>query len=272
MMPKKKTRTAVFAGAAVLLLFGAAWLVVKHERTVHFQRLQGAWEGAMHFHWGRLMRTQRVVLHIFQDQGAYHAAVDEVDLGLKNLPVTQFDFGSRAVNFRLSSGVRYQGAWDGETMEIQGRWHWPGGNYAQPLALTRTNKPDAVQEPLTEAEYTPRPGSDLQGLWAGTWTLNKPLRLLLKIAEAPDGSFRAELNSIDEPPVIPIPITSLNYDWPHVQIGLQGIGARFEGSLNESHTRMAGVWTMAKATPITFDRVNPPVAARTKPLAPDKTN
>jgi hypothetical protein len=269
-MPKKRTKTVVLAGAVVLLMFGATLLVVKHERVVHFQRLQGAWEGAMHFHWGQLMRTQRAVLRISEDHGSYHAVVDQVDLGQKNLPATQFDFGSSAVNFKLSSGIRFKGTLHADTMEIQGRWQWPGGNYSQPLALTRTDTPDAVQDPLPEAEYAPRAGSDLQGLWAGTLALDKPLRLLLKIAQASDGSFRAELNSIDQPPVISIPVTTLTYDQPHVKIGLQGLGVMFEGDLNESHTRMAGVWTQAKACPITLDRVNPRDAP--KPLAPDKLN
>jgi hypothetical protein len=73
---------------------GVAMLVAKHERTVHFQRLQGAWEGALHFHRGQLMGTQRVVLRVSDDHGSYRASVDAIDLGLKNLPVSEFDFGS----------------------------------------------------------------------------------------------------------------------------------------------------------------------------------
>jgi hypothetical protein len=125
--------------------------------------------------------------------------------------------------------------------------------------LTPTNTPDTVPEPLAAADYTPRAGSDLQGLWAGTLQIdtNKPLRLVLKIAQAADGTFRAELNSIDQPPVIPVPMTLLNYHEPRIKIRFQGIGAEFEGELNESHSSMKGTWTQAKVFPMTFDRVNP---------------
>lgn len=155
-MPKNKTRTAVLAGVATLLAFGAIFLVLKHERTVHFRRLQGAREGAMHFHQGRFMRTQRVILRISEQNGSYRASVDEVDPGMKDLSAAQFDFGSKSVNFKLADGFAYHGVLDGDTMEIRGRWRWPGGNYSQPLALTPTNTPDPVQEPLAGAESTPR--------------------------------------------------------------------------------------------------------------------
>jgi hypothetical protein len=176
------------------------------------------------------------------------------------------------VNFKLRSGIRYQGTLDGNTMEIRGRWHWPGGNYSQPLALTRTNTPDAVQAALTETDCMPHPGSDLQGLWAGTLASDKPLRLLVKIAQASDGSLRAELNSLDQAPVSSFPITSVNYQPPHVKIELQGLAVEFAGDLNESHTRMSGVWTEGKAWPMTFDLVNPKAASKIKPVAPDQSN
>jgi hypothetical protein len=266
----------MLASVAALLVLGVLLLVLRHERTVHFKRLQGAWEGAMHFHWGRFMRTQRVVLRISGQNGSYKASVDEVDLGMKDLSVAQFDFGSRAVSFKLADGFTYRGTLDSDTMEIRGRWNWPGGNYSQPLAFTPTNTPDSVQEPLAEADYTPRARSDLQGLWAGTLQTdnNKPLRLVLKIAGADDGTFRAELNSVDQPPVFPIPMTFLNHQESHVQIRFQGIGAEFTGELNESRSSMKGTWTQAKVFPMTFDRVNPKDQERTGALAQekDKTN
>jgi hypothetical protein len=271
-MPGKKIRITVFAGVAALLALGAMLLVLKHERTVHFERLQGAWEGAMHFHWGRFMRTQRVVLRISRQNGSYKAAIDEVDLGMKGLSAAQFDFGSKAVDFKLADGFTYRGMLDSDTMEIRGRWKWPGGNYSQPLAFTPTNSPDPVQEPLAEADYAPRAGSDLQGLWAGTLQTdnNKPLRLVLKIAEAANGTSHAELNSIDQPPVVPIPMTFLNHQESHVQIRFQGIGAEFVGELNESHSSMKGTWTQAKVFPMTFDRVNPKDQEKTRSVALEK--
>jgi hypothetical protein len=232
-------------------------LFVHYERAAHFRRFQGAWEGALHSHWGRLMVVQRIVLKVSEENGGYHAIVDSVDLGLKNLPVARFDFGSRSVNFQLTNGVSFQGALDGGTMEIRGRLKWPGGKYSQPLAFTRTNTPDRVPEPLKEAEYASRQGADLQGIWAGTVPDEKPARMELKIAEALDGSFRAVLNNLERSSATGWPVTSLNYEEPRVKIVIQGVAAMFEGELDGSHTRMAGTWTQGKAFPVTFDRVDP---------------
>ncbi len=254
-MSKKKTRIVVFIGTVFFVLLAATWFV-HHERATHFRRLQGAWEGALHFHWGRLMAVQRIVLKVSRENGSYRAAVDDVDLGLKNLPADRFDFGASLVNFELTNGVSFHGALDSATMEIKGRWKWPGGNYSQPLALTRTNTPDPVPEPLNETEYTPRQGSDLQGLWAGTLPDEKPVRLQLKITEAADGTFRAELNNIEQSPGAFWPVTSLNYAQPHVKMALQGVAASFEGELNDRCTQMAGTWIQGKSFPMTFDRVN----------------
>ena len=52
------------------------------------------------------------------------------------------------------------------------------------------------------------------------------------------------------------PVTSLNYEPPHVKVVLQGVAALFEGGLNSSHTQMTGTWTQVKSFPMTFDRVN----------------
>ena len=238
-MFKKQTRIAVFIGTALFVSL-AAMLFVHYERAAHFRRLQGAWEGALHAHWGRLMVVQRIVLKFSEENCEYHAVVDSVDLGLKNLPVARFDFGSRAVNFQLTDGLSFQGALDGGTMEIRGRLKWPGGKYSQPLALARTNAPDRVPEPLKEAEYASRQGSDLQGLWAGTVPDEKPARMQLKIAETSDGSFRAELNNVERSPAPGWPVTSLNYEEPRVKIVVQGVAAMFEGELDGSHTRMSG--------------------------------
>jgi hypothetical protein len=255
-MSKKKTRIAVLIGTAVIVFFVGLWFL-QHERAAHFRRFQGAWEGALHVHWGRLMVVQRIVLKVSEENGGYHAVVDSVDLGLKNLPVARFNFGSRVVNFQLTNGVSFQGALDGGTMEIRGRLKWPGGKYSQPLALTLTNAPDRVPEPLKEADYAPRQGSDLQGLWAGTVPDEKPARLQLEIAEAADGSFRAELNNPERSSATGWPVTSLNYEEPRVKIVVQGVAAMFEGELDGSHTQMTGTWTQGKAFLMTFDRVSP---------------
>jgi len=257
-MPKQSARTATTICVAVLLIAGLTTAVVSYERVAWLKRVQGAWEGAIHFHAGPLLRTQRMVLRVFKEKGSYHAVFDEIDIGVKNLPVTKFDVGPSSVDFESDSGFSYQGKLNAAATEINGRWNWTGGRNSQPLALTRTATPDRVQEPLLEADYTPRPDSDLQGFWKGTLRIGKiALRLHLKIAESPDGTFRGELNSIDQPPVIPLPITTLVYHKPTVKFSFQGIGAAFIGELNADGPEIIGTWTQVGTVPLTFDRINP---------------
>ena len=261
-MPKRKTQTALVAGVTVLLLLGLALVIVKHEHTVHLRRLQGAWEGALHFHGGARVRTQRIVLKVLNEHGLYHAVVDEVDLGLKDLPAAKFDAGRTLVAFALGSGFTYHGRLNGEATEIIGRWKWPGGGFSQPLTLSQTRTPDPVPEPLAQADYTRRPGSDLQGLWEGTLRIGtNSLRLRFKIAEPAQGTFRVELNSLDQPPIIPLPATTVNFEKPRVQILFQGIGALFDGQLDESGSEIAGNWAQARINPLTLTRVEPKTEA-----------
>jgi hypothetical protein len=257
-MPQYKRKTAMAVAAGVLLALGTAMALVTHERAAHWERVQGAWEGALHFHAGARMRTQRIVLRVLKDHGSFQAFVDEIDIGLKNLPASKFNAHGTSVGFALGSGFSYQGKLDGAATEIAGRWKWPGDKFSQPLTLTRTLTPDAVPEPLAQADYTPRPGSDLQGLWKGTLNVGSlSLRLRLKITEPSKGTFRAELNSIDQPPVIPLPATTVDYDKPHVRMSFQGIGALFNAELDESGTTLAGTWAQARTSPLTLVRADP---------------
>ena len=245
-------------GGAVLLVLVLTMSALKCAHTARLKSLQGTWEGAMHFHGGKLMRTQRIVLKIFKENGSYHAAFDEVDMGRKNMPATEFDVGWKSVSFASGSGFSYLGKLNSDETEIIGRWKWPGGRFSQPLSLVKTATPDKVQEPLAEADYTPRPGSDLQGLWKGTLKIGKyTLRLHLKITESDDGTFHAEVDSLDQPPVIPMPATPLTYQRPSVKFSLQGVGVTFDGELNDSGSQINGTWTQGAPVPLTFNRVNP---------------
>ena len=248
----------MIASAAALLAFGMAVVFIRHQRAVHLESLQGAWEGAMHFHVGALQRTQRIVLRILKDNGSYHAIVDQIDTGVRNLPATRFDVGRRRLTFELGSGISYQGELNSARTEITGRWKWPGGNYSQPLTLTRTVTPDVIPEPLVESDYAPRPDSDLQGFWKGTLKFREiSLRLHLKIAESSNGTFRAELESIDQPPIVPLTATAVSYQNARVKIRFRGLGAAFDGELVSGGSQIIGKWTQVGTDPLTLVRANP---------------
>jgi hypothetical protein len=255
-MAQQKQKIAIQVSAAVLLAAALALVLVKYLHHIHLQRVEGAWEGLLEHHAGPLMRKQRMVLKIFRENGSYYAAIDQVDNGLKNFPVTSLSIGRSSVKFEVSNGFTYNGKLNGE--EITGRWKWPDGNdnYSQPLRFVRTTTPDKVPEPLAEAEYAPRPDMDLQGFWKGALKVGtNSYRLHLKIAQPTAGNFRAELDSIDQPPVIPLPITAMEYHGSTVKFSMQGIGGAFDGQLSGS--QITGSWTQGGKWPLTFERANP---------------
>lgn len=264
-MPKTKATWAKLIASA-LVIMAAGVLVVAYERAAHLKRVRGAWEGALHFHVGSRLRTQRIVLHISEQNGKYQAVFDEIDLGRNHTRATRFQIGRRAVDFSLASGFHYRGSLNADATEITGRWRWPGTTYSQPLALERTTAPDPAPEPLAEADYAPRPDSDLQGLWQGTLVIGtNSLRLLLKIAEGPIGAFRAEVNSLDQRPVLPVPVTAMEYREPHLEFHVQGVGAVFNGVVNDNHSQITGQWAQVLTTPVTFVRAsNAPSRAEAK--------
>ncbi len=262
-MLKPRTRAAIFIGVAALFAAALALAVVRYVHVARLKRIEGAWEGAMHFHAGPRLRIQRIVLRIFKENGSYHAVFDEIDLGMRNLPAAKFHVGGSSMNFESDYDFSYQGKLNGAATEINGRWKWAGGSYSQPLSLKRTAAPDPAQEPLAEVDYTLRPGSDLQGFWKGTLKIGKAvLRLHLKIAEAPDGTFRGELNSIDQVPFIPVPLTTLECRKPIVKFSLQGIGAAFAGELSPDGSGISGTWMQATSVPLTLERVDPRAEAQ----------
>jgi hypothetical protein len=120
--------------------------------------------------------------------------------------------------------------------------------------MKRTTTPDAMPEPLSESDYAPRADSDLPGYWKGTLA---GLRLNVKIAEPTKGTFRAELDSIDEG--LNGQPTSVSYDPPNVKLRVMTGAGMFEGQLSGNDAALAGTWTQGGwHTPVTFKRADRP--------------
>lgn len=257
-MPQQKRKIGTLAWA-VLLAVGFVMALLWYEHGAHLRRVRGAWEGTMRYHVGQNTRKQRIVMRVTKEtNGLYRAVLDQIDLGITNIPATRFTAGWSSVVFESSSNFVFRGTLNAGATEITGRWSWPGGKRSQPLTFIRTQTPDVVQGPLALADFTPRTGSDLQGLWQGTLKIGSmSLRLNFKIAESADGKFHGELNSIDQPPIIPVPATVVDYSKPRVRISFQGIGGVFDGTLNDSGTAIDGKWTQGRSSPLTLARIDP---------------
>jgi hypothetical protein len=241
-----KTKTAVVACACALLAVGTAtvaWNEIQAHRN--YPGLTGVWEGTSF--------NQRVALKIARTNGTYLATFDYVDVGV-DIPASHFKAGKSAISFRIAGApAGFAASIDPGMTQMSGNWH--EGTNSYPVTLKRMANPD-FNEPLTESDYTPRSGSDLQGLWKGIILAGaRRLSVTLKIAEPEAGKLRAEMDRVDWGGEH-IPAGSITRDGDTIKIGFLLLGS-FEGALDTAAGQLAGRWTQgSNAYSVTFNRVD----------------
>jgi hypothetical protein len=253
--------TAIIGGLGVALLLGifcvllmylglrskhAAALVTPAPVAAH-QDIEGTWEGTVNFEGvgvdqGETSRS-RVVLRIVKKGGEYSARADVIDCGFRNLPVS-IDYTYASLRLRVNPQIEFEGKISADGTEL---------DFGETV-LRRTSKPDQVPEKLSEAEFTSRAGSALQGYWKGLLgTGPDALPLSWKIAEGADGTFRAELDNpmqgaLGQP-------TQVVYKRPTVKLVLATRNGMFQGEINTDNTELKGSWVQGgQSTPATFMR------------------
>jgi len=253
-----KTKIAIVTAAAALLAAGTAVVTVKAAHSHAVARadaahpIPGAWEGVMQVRG----ETLHLVYKISHDNGRYQTTMDSIEQNATNLPVAGFVYDYPRVRLEARTiEFIFNGKMSADASEIFGSWRQ--GGLSGDMTLVKTNNPDTVAEALDQTDYAPRGGSDLQGLWEGTLKVgNVTLRLNLKIAQQPDGTFRAALDSVDQG-VSDIPASSFSYNKPSVTIGFSGTGGTFQGNLGNNNTKITGKWTQnGQSYPLTFTQAN----------------
>jgi hypothetical protein len=239
------TRTRMTVLVVVLLAAGAATVAVR-EIQAHriYPGLAGVWEGTYF--------NQRVALKIARTNESYQASFDWIDSGI-DIPARNLKPGQGAISFRIAgTAARFAATIDSGMTQMSGRWR-QGAN-DNPLTLKRVANPD-FSEPMSELDYTPRNGSDLQGCWKGIVSAGPTqLGVILKIAEPASGQFRAEMDRVDWGGEH-IPATSMTRDGDAVRIAFLQFG-RFEGKLDRGAGQLAGAWTDdTKTNPGSFSRM-----------------
>ena len=241
-----KAKTAITVVAATLLVGGGGLITqetIHAVRAAHYPNLQGAWEGDALLDdpgvaKGKAAKTH-VVLKLVKRNGVYTATTDWIELGRKDVPTHKvvYDYPSLVIeqnvrpdtwNLKVKAGAT-QMVWDHVIHFIQ----------HDPVLLRRTAAPDLVPDPLTEDDFAPRPGSDLQGYWKGQiGTGPDAVPVDLKIAEQTDGTFRAEE---DNPGTDGQPMT-VTYSRPTVEITRATGAGKFQGQINGAGTAISGFW------------------------------
>jgi RNA polymerase sigma factor (sigma-70 family) len=260
LMAWAKAKTAVLAGTAVLLAGGTGLVIpeiIHAVRKAHYPNIEGAWEGVQLLDddgvaAGEAARSH-VVLKLTQTNGVYHATVDWIEMGRKDVPLRKVDYDFP--NLRIEASVRDVWNLKLNADTTQMIWdHYIHFIQSDPVLLRRTTTPSQVPERLAEREFAPRAASALQGYWKGVIG-DDALPVDVKIAEQPDGTFRAE-GGIPEQGINGRPL-SVIYNRPAVTLAPATGSGKFEGDINSANTEIVGSWIQGgQSTPATLKRAD----------------
>src|SRR5215213_359818 len=142
---------------------------------------------------------------------------------------------------------------------------WPETKYSAHLQLPGGASPEAAIQQSNAVSQ-----KSLAGNWLGVLDVGgTKLRLLLKISVGADNSMHASLDSIDQG-ASGLPVDSIVQTGSAVRAEMKGLGAVFEGRLNDAGTEIAGSWVQGGNTfPLVF-KLGGEVAAPRRPQEPKK--
>jgi RNA polymerase sigma factor (sigma-70 family) len=251
-----KAKTAVVAGVAAIVGIGTTVALV--DALLPSPEIEGTWVatellGGSGVQAGESPKT-RLLLKITKVNGNYQVTGDDVDRGYKDVPVNGFTYKHRHIHAEVTDiPDSFDGTVNLAGTKISGRWKEGKGGSGS-LVFTRTDNPPPVPEPLTDDEFAPRAGSNLQGLWQGWIGSGKnAIRFEIKIADPSDGTFRADFYCPDQK-AIRQP-TSVNYDGATVKLMPMAGYGMFQGELRNGR-EMSGEWIQGGGhTPTKLTRV-----------------
>ena len=257
-----KTKTAVVAGAVILLTAGTGIVAVKTVPAVWsagVPDIQGAWAGNFDFAGTKMPLMYKIT----RENGSYHAVLVDIYQGVREVPVSKLVYNYPSIRIEQQAfGCTYEATVNRTTMEMSGTWKQRGVSI--PFTMKLNALPEAFPEPMAESDYAPRKDSDLQGYWKGTSKAgNTPLRVAVRIAERADGTFRAVADIPDEGHFghINVEATSVTCQPPTVKMEFSGIGTVFEGTVDGAHRVITGNLSLGgKPTPLTMERAKPEIA------------
>jgi hypothetical protein len=257
-----KVKTAILVGSGLLFASGVGLVttqVILAIRAAHYPNIQGAWEGVMLLEEAGVVSGEagktHVVLKLTQTNGVYSATTDWMELGRKDVPLGKvvYHFPSLQIERGARDLWKLKLNEDATQMVLDYYLHFI---QPAPVLLQRTSTPTRVPDSLTESEFAPRAGSDLQGYWKGVIDSEPdPMPVELKIAEAADGTFRAEGNDPMQG-VVGRPV-SVVYRRPGVTLLVATGTGKFEGTINSDNTLITGHWVQGgQSTPAHIRRAN----------------
>jgi RNA polymerase sigma factor (sigma-70 family) len=241
-----KIKTALAVSVMVLFGAGAGLLAVQEERAAAVASgpdIQGVWEGTVTGAIGIKRGDKahsRVVIRITKKNGVYSLTGNGIDVGVRDVRPTKvvYKFPKLEVDMGDWASCEATVNADVTTMTVRAD---PAERIARTgpelIVLKRTDAPDAAPERLTESDFAPRTGANLQGYWQGIF---QGFPVTWKIAGQADGGYRGEMGM---PALgaghLPVAVEEKE---PFINFKpLSGFGM-FQGRLNSAGTKLTGTY------------------------------
>jgi pimeloyl-ACP methyl ester carboxylesterase len=122
------------------------------------------------------------------------------------------------------------------------------------FSFTAFSTPSA-QTPAVHKPQPQRSSSALEGHWTGSLQAGEAvLHLVLHVLRAPDGTFKATIDSLDQG-VYGIEVTALTQKDSTLHFNVSSVGASYEGRIAADRRSIEGAWTQGSASlPLVFHR------------------
>jgi hypothetical protein len=208
--------------------------------------VQGIWKGALQLKEGTALRLNFKIAE--QPPGTFQIRLDSVDQGVKDIEASSASYQDHVLKAEFAGlNGSFEGRVDGR--EIAGTWAQAGSSL--PLILERADATGETEQEPIKNYYIGR--NNLPGHWKGTLQVqNVKLRVVFNIAQLPDGSLAATMDSPDQG-ATDLPATTVQHTPPNVKIEWKGIGGVFNGTLKNG--KLTGKWRQGGAAfPLNLSR------------------
>jgi len=113
--------------------------------------------------------------------------------------------------------------------------------------------------------FAQTPVKGAEGVWSGTLEAgDQKLRIIVTITKSDAGAYAGKFESLDQGATVPFDTVTVNGD--DVRMEVKAASIVYEGTLNKERTELTGKFNQGgQAFPLTFTRVEQPVAAPPKP-------
>ena len=225
----------------ITLLFGNSFI---HAQITNDP--SGHWEGTITMPMGEL----RFEIDLARDgSGELSGTIGVPEQKVKGLPLTSVAIDGSAVTFAIRGGqggtFRAKLSTDGRSMS--GTASSQEGEAA--FGLTRTGEAHIAAAPKNAPI-----GTELEGTWHGTLDVRGGMRVILRLANQPDGTSSAAMVSVDEGN-LELAMTMVQ-DGSTVRLNSPVLGSSYSGNLNTATHELAGTYTTSQGLtlPLTLKR------------------